>query len=193
MIASHFGFHHLSAGDLLEEEVKSGSDIGKLDNHHPEGTGKIGRSATRWRNYIDLRLSIANGACAAGVWTLKLTKLLSKGIATLFIFHRSMIKSFKMDGKLVPVEIVIELLHKAMHKRKDGKFLIDGFPRNEENRVAAENIMKIEPEFVLFFECSTETMTKRLLNRNQIDGERSIEEVFAAVKSVFSEGDQTGM
>ncbi|KAE9452103.1 hypothetical protein C3L33_15996, partial [Rhododendron williamsianum] len=133
MIASHFGFHHLSAGDLLEEEVKSGSDIG------------------------------------------------------------SMIKSFKMDGKLVPVEIVIELLHKAMHKRKDGKFLIDGFPRNEENRVAAENIMKIEPEFVLFFECSTETMTKRLLNRNQIDGERSIEEVFAAVKSVFSEGDQTGM
>lgn len=28
MIASHFGFHHLSAGDLLEEEVKSGSDIG---------------------------------------------------------------------------------------------------------------------------------------------------------------------
>lgn len=71
-----------------------------------------------------------------------------------------MIKSFKMDGKLVPVEIVIELLHKAMHKRKDGKFLIDGFPRNEENRVAAENIVRnsnflslfnVVPSFELLF------------------------------------------
>nr|CAD1827178.1 unnamed protein product [Ananas comosus var. bracteatus] len=57
------------------------------------------------------------------------------------------------------------------------KFLIDGFPRNEENRAAFENVTKITPEFVLFFDCSEEEMEKRLLNRNQGRDDDNIETI----------------
>ncbi|KAK2968798.1 hypothetical protein RJ640_028191 [Escallonia rubra] len=81
--------------------------------------------------------------------------------------YGALIKALKADGKLVPSEIVIKLLQQAMEENKVKKFLIDGFPRNNENRTAAEKLMQIDPEFVLFFECSEEVMTRRLLNRNQ--------------------------
>ena len=48
-------------------------------------------------------------------------------------------------------EVTIKLLQDAMLKSGNDKFLIDGFPRNEENRAAFEAITKIEPNFVLFF------------------------------------------
>ncbi|KAK3034556.1 hypothetical protein RJ639_033802, partial [Escallonia herrerae] len=106
-IAAHLGFCHLSAGELLDIEVESGSENG------------------------------------------------------------TMIKAFKMEGKLVPADMIIKLLQQAMEESITKKFLIDGFPRNNENRAAFENITKLEPEFVLFFECSNEVMRSRLLNRNQ--------------------------
>ncbi|XP_034709875.1 UMP-CMP kinase 4-like isoform X1 [Vitis riparia] len=128
---------------------------------------------------------------------------------------------YKKEGKIVPSEVTVKLLQQAMQGSTNNKFLIDGFPRNEENRTAFENIMKVEPDFVLFFYCSQEELTRRILNRNQgrvddniqaipkrfqvyfestlpvidyysskrkvqkIDAERSIEEVFEAVKSIF--------
>nr|DAD36388.1 TPA_asm: hypothetical protein HUJ06_007029 [Nelumbo nucifera] len=78
-----------------------------------------------------------------------------------------MIKNMK-EGKLVPSEITVELLQKAMQASENKKFLIDGFPRSEENRAAFEKIVRIEPEFVLFFDCPEEELTRRLLNRNQV-------------------------
>ncbi|KAJ6804600.1 UMP-CMP kinase 3-like [Iris pallida] len=161
-IVQHYGFTHLSAGDLLRAEIKSGSE---------------------------------NGA---------------------------MIQNMIKEGKIVPSEVTIKLLQKAMLDSGNDRFLIDGFPRNEENRAAFENVTKIEPEFVLFFECSEEEMERRLLNRHQgrdddnidtirkrfkvfvessipvvehydlrgkvrkIDAGRPIEEVFNAVKDTFS-------
>ncbi|KZV31592.1 UMP-CMP kinase 3, partial [Dorcoceras hygrometricum] len=161
-IVKHFGYTHLSAGDLLRAEIKSGSENG---------------------NMID-----------------------------------NMIK----DGKIVPSVVTIKLLQKAIFEDGNDKFLIDGFPRNEENRAAFESVTGIEPEFVLFFDCSEEEMEKRLLNRNQgraddnietirkrfkvflesslpvieyynakgkvrkIDATKPVEEVFEAVKSVFT-------
>uniref|UniRef100_A0A5B6Z091 adenylate kinase n=1 Tax=Davidia involucrata TaxID=16924 RepID=A0A5B6Z091_DAVIN len=161
-IAAHFEFRHLSVGDLLQEEIDSGSE---------------------------------NGA---------------------------MIQDFKKEGKLVPSDVVVKVVQRAMQGSKNKKFLIDGFPRNIENLAAAENIMKIDPDFVLFFDCSEEEMIRRSLNRNQgraddnietmrkrlkvfvectlpvinyyrlkekverIDGERPMEEVFEVVKSIFS-------
>lgn len=162
-IVEHFGFTHLSAGELLESEVKSGSETGK------------------------------------------------------------MIQEYKKEGKLVPSEIVVKLLQQAMQRSGNNKFLLDGFPRNERNRVAAEKILKIQPTVVLVFECSEEEMIRRVLHRNQgrvddnidtvkkrlkvykestlpvvdyfakmgkvrkIDAERSIEEVFESVKAILSE------
>lgn len=161
-IVQHFGFTHLSAGDLLRAEIKSGSENG------------------------------------------------------------TMIQNMIKEGKIVPSEVTIKLLQKAMQESGNDKFLIDGFPRNEENRAAFEAVTKIEPEFVLFFDCSEEEMERRLLNRNQgreddnietirkrfkvfldsslpviqhynsrgkvrkIDAGKPVEEVFEAVKIIFT-------
>jgi len=161
-IVEHFGYTHLSAGDLLRAEIKSGSENG------------------------------------------------------------TMIQNMITEGKIVPSEVTIKLLQRAMLESEYDKFLIDGFPRNEENRAAFERVTKIVPEFVLFFDCAEEEMELRLLNRNQgrvddnietirkrfkvfvesslpvieyyssrgkvrkIDAGRSVEEVFEAVKSIFS-------
>ncbi|CAI9770389.1 unnamed protein product [Fraxinus pennsylvanica] len=161
-IVEHFGYTHLSAGDLLRAEIKSGSENG------------------------------------------------------------TMIQNMIKEGKIVPSEVTIKLLQRAMQENGNDKFLIDGFPRNEENRANFESVTGIEPEFVLFFDCSEEEMEKRLLNRNQgreddnietirkrfkvymesslpvieyydskgkvrkIDAAQPVEEVFEAVKAVFT-------
>ncbi|PIA32600.1 hypothetical protein AQUCO_04400057v1 [Aquilegia coerulea] len=162
-IVEHFGFTHLSAGDLLRAEIKSGSENG------------------------------------------------------------TMIQNMIKEGKIVPSEVTVKLLQRAMQESDNDKFLIDGFPRNEENRAAFENVTGIVPEFVLFFDCSEEEMEKRLLSRNQgrdddnietikkrfnvfvesslpvieyygskgkvqkIDACKPVEEVFAAVKAIFTQ------
>ncbi|CAM8967245.1 unnamed protein product [Rhodiola kirilowii] len=164
-IVEHFGYTHLSAGDLLRAEIKSGSENG------------------------------------------------------------TMIQNMIKEGKIVPSEVTIKLLQKAMIESGNDKFLIDGFPRNEENRAAFEEVTKIVPEFVLFFECSEEEMERRLLGRNQgreddnietirkrfkvflesslpvveyydakgkvkkIDAAKPVENVFEAVKLIFSKKD----
>ncbi|XP_029123411.1 UMP-CMP kinase 3 isoform X2 [Elaeis guineensis] len=116
-IVKHFGFTHLSAGDLLRAEIKSGSKNG------------------------------------------------------------TMIQNMIKEGKIVPSEVTVKLLQKAMLESGNDKFLIDGFPRNEENRAAFENVTKIEPEFVLFFDCLEEEMVRRLLNRNQGRDDDNIETI----------------
>ncbi|CAI0402883.1 unnamed protein product [Linum tenue] len=166
-IVEHFGYTHLSAGDLLRAEIKSGSENG------------------------------------------------------------TMIQTMIKEGKIVPSEVTIKLLEKAILGIDNDKFLIDGFPRNEENRAAFEAVVrtKIEPEFVLFFDCPEEEMERRLLSRNQgreddnietirkrfkvfldsslpvveyyaakgkvkkIDAAKPVQEVFDAVKTIFTPKD----
>ncbi|KAL2319366.1 hypothetical protein Fmac_028335 [Flemingia macrophylla] len=108
-IVENFGYIHLSAGDLLREEIKSGSENG------------------------------------------------------------TMIQNMIKEGKIVPSEVTITLLQRAMEKSGKNKFLIDGFPRNEENRAAFEKVTGIEPAFVLYFDCPEEEMERRLLSRNQVE------------------------
>nr|GMC89407.1 UMP-CMP kinase 3 [Ipomoea batatas]GMC91253.1 UMP-CMP kinase 3 [Ipomoea batatas] len=171
-IVEHFGYTHLSAGDLLRAEIKSGSENG------------------------------------------------------------TMIQNMIKEGKIVPSEVTIALLQRAIQENGNDKFLIDGFPRNEENRAAFERVLititfdilqtGIQPDFVLFFDCPEEEMEKRLLSRNQgreddnietirkrfkvymesslpvieyykskekvqkIDAAKPVNEVFNAVKAVFT-------
>uniref|UniRef100_A0ACD5VGE1 Uncharacterized protein n=1 Tax=Avena sativa TaxID=4498 RepID=A0ACD5VGE1_AVESA len=106
-IVNQFGYTHLSAGDLLREEVKSNTEQG------------------------------------------------------------TMIQNFMHEGKLVPSDVSVRLLLKAMLASGNDKFLIDGFPRDEENREAYEKIINIDPEFVLLIDCSREEMERRILHRNQ--------------------------
>jgi len=111
-IVKHYGFVHLSAGDLLRAEMASGSKHGEM---------------------------IAN-----------------------------MIK----EGKIVPSAVTVGLLDKAMQLSDKNKFLIDGFPRNEENNQSWEKEMspKVNFAFVLFFECPEEVMQERLLKRGESSG-----------------------
>lgn len=76
------------------------------------------------------------------------------------------------NGQIVPSEITVSLLKKAMEKSSSSKFLIDGFPRNMENYDVWEKIVgeAANVPFVVNFECSEETLEKRLLKRSETSG-----------------------
>uniref|UniRef100_A0A7N0V320 adenylate kinase n=1 Tax=Kalanchoe fedtschenkoi TaxID=63787 RepID=A0A7N0V320_KALFE len=71
------------------------------------------------------------------------------------------------DGKIVPSDVTVKLIQREMQLSKNNKFLIDGFPRSEENRIAFERVVGVEPNVVLFFHCPEEEMVQRVLSRNQ--------------------------
>jgi UMP-CMP kinase len=52
-----------------------------------------------------------------------------------------MIQKMIEDGNIVPSEVTVRLLHKAMATSKSDKFLIDGFPRSDENRAVFELVV----------------------------------------------------
>nr|XP_010919050.1 probable UMP-CMP kinase 2 isoform X1 [Elaeis guineensis] len=79
----------------------------------------------------------------------------------------AMIRDIIKEGKIVPSEITVNLIRRAIESSKNHKILIDGFPRSDENRIAFERIVGVEPDLVLFFDCPEEEMVKRVLNRNQ--------------------------
>ena len=72
-------------------------------------------------------------------------------------------------GLMVPGDIVINLMKKAMKEAgwASKKFLIDGFPRNEENIDGWNRCIGDEAkvECVLYLDCSKETMIERVVGR----------------------------
>jgi len=88
---------------------------------------------------------------------------------------KSVIDQHIADGKLVPISIVIGLLRKAMDAYcGQGKFtfLIDGFPRSQENLSGWEQHVGDGADvlFCLFFDCPEDVLEKRLLNRGKTSG-----------------------
>ena len=83
-----------------------------------------------------------------------------------------LIKEYIKDGKIVPVEITIRLLLKAMQTSDRSQFLIDGFPRSIDNREGWEKQVgdQVEELFCLNFECTEEELEKRLLKRGETSG-----------------------
>ena len=69
----------------------------------------------------------------------------------------------------MPVEITVNLIKKAMkeHGWAEKKYLIDGFPRNEDNQTGWESVMadEVDLKFLLFLDCSEETMLERIMGR----------------------------
>ncbi len=86
-----------------------------------------------------------------------------------------LIKSYIKDGKIVPMEVTVQLLENAMteviekDKEGKGKFLIDGFPRKMDQALKFEESV-CPMKFVLFFDCPEEEMQKRLLERGKTSG-----------------------
>jgi UMP-CMP kinase len=89
--------------------------------------------------------------------------------------YGELIESYIQEGKIVPVEITCSLLESAMKKSGKDKFLIDGFPRNQNNlegwnKAVAQNVNLL---FVLFFECPREACVERCLGRGAAGSGRS--------------------
>jgi hypothetical protein len=90
------------------------------------------------------------------------------------------------EGKLVPSELTAKLILKAISNSSNNKFLIDGFPRNDENREIWDRVADIKPEFILFITGSEEEMERRVLNRKEGRDDDNIETIKKRFK-VFNE------
>lgn len=86
--------------------------------------------------------------------------------------NADLINSYIVEGKIVPVEITVALIREAMEKAisaadSKSRFLVDGFPRNEDNLTGWNKIMEgyAKVEFVLFLDCDIKIMIERCLSR----------------------------
>eukprot|EP00435_Cladocopium_sp_Y103_P031288 s2932_g7.t3 len=80
-------------------------------------------------------------------------------------FLGSEIEKHMANGSLVPDEIVLKLLKKAMVKHQDtNRFLLDGFPRSVEQAQCFERDIA-EVSFLLYLEASDDTMKQRIQGR----------------------------
>ena len=80
--------------------------------------------------------------------------------------NAALINKICLEGKIVPVEITVNLIKKAMKKQgwNTKKFLIDGFPRNQDNVDGWNRVIASEADvkFVLFLDCSQDKMIERI-------------------------------
>eukprot|EP00947_MAST-08B_sp_MAST-8B-sp1_P005181 g5181.t1 len=83
-----------------------------------------------------------------------------------------LINDYIARGAIVPVEITIALIQKAMAKSGKTKFLIDGFPRNADNVQGwYKNVGDAaDVRGVLFFDCPEAEMERRILERGKTSG-----------------------
>ena len=74
-----------------------------------------------------------------------------------------------LNGTLIPSEITIKILEKAVKENQHHKLLIDGFPRNNENLLCWVSCMqgKFGDESVLVFDCPEDICMKRILERSK--------------------------
>ncbi|XP_063685814.1 UMP-CMP kinase 1-like [Bolinopsis microptera] len=84
----------------------------------------------------------------------------------------ALIAGIMLEGRIVPSSITVNLLSRAIQKVSSQKtpnstFLIDGFPRTQENWSTWQEIIgeKANVRFMLFYECSESVCTDRVLNR----------------------------
>jgi len=99
----------------------------------------------------------------------------------------NMVAQMIKEGKIVPSEVTVGLLQKAMADSGQDKFLIDGFPRNRENRDAWERETGMDCDFVLFFDCPEDVMEARLLGRNEGRTDDNIETIRKRFKTFIND------
>lgn len=89
--------------------------------------------------------------------------------------YGELIEGHIKNGTIVPVEITCSLLERAMKNSGKENFLIDGFPRNQNNLEGWNKQMgdKVNLKFVLFFKCPLEVCTQRCLDRGAAGSGRS--------------------
>jgi len=102
-----------------------------------------------------------------------------------------LIEHYIREGMIVPVEITVKLLEKAMQQYENGKFLIDGFPRNTNNLDGWESEMKgkVDLKGVLFFDCPEDVCVERIVERGKSSGrvDDNIESLRKRFKTFYNE------
>lgn len=100
--------------------------------------------------------------------------------------YGSLIDDCMRNGKIVPVDITCSLLEAAMKKSSNNKFLIDGFPRNQDNLNGWNKQMsdKVDFQFVLFFDCSEEVCINRCLSRGKCGSGRPDDNIESLKKRI---------
>ena len=85
-----------------------------------------------------------------------------------------MIDKIIKDGEIVPVAVTCGLIKAAMEKQgwATKKFLVDGFPRNEDNYIGWNEVMgdSIELAGVLHFVVTEDELAERVLQRAESSG-----------------------
>jgi len=96
----------------------------------------------------------------------------------------SLIDGHIKAGTIVPVEITCSLLDRAMKNSGKQNFLIDGFPRNENNLQGWCKQMddKVDVKFVLFFNCPLEVCKERCLARGAAGSGRADDNIETLTK-----------
>ena len=83
-----------------------------------------------------------------------------------------MISEYIKEGKIVPVEVTVQLLVDAIAKDGGKRFLVDGFPRNTNNlsgwQLAVGDTLKLGG--VLSYEVAEDILEARLLTRGETSG-----------------------
>lgn len=90
-----------------------------------------------------------------------------------------MIDDFIKEGKIVPSSITVKLLRSAMERSGSKRFLIDGFPRSEENLQSWQREMEgvVDVDYLLFLDCPEDIMVQRVLQRGLSSGRSDDNEV----------------
>lgn len=113
ILVKKYNFIHISTGDLLRDEIKSGSALGKE------------------------------------------------------------IHDVIKDGKLVSSDLMVRLVQEKIEKNNyAGRYLLDGFPRGQENMDVWERVMSnwVDLKSVVYFDCTLEELKRRLLERGKTSG-----------------------
>ncbi|KAG7014819.1 hypothetical protein SDJN02_22448, partial [Cucurbita argyrosperma subsp. argyrosperma] len=99
------------------------------------------------------------------------------------------------EGKIVPSEVTIKLIQKEMELSDNYKFLIDGFPRSEDNRKAFEQIGRVDDNIdtikkrLKVFTALNLPVVNHYLEKGKlykINGVGTVDEIYKQVHPVFS-------
>jgi UMP-CMP kinase len=103
-----------------------------------------------------------------------------------------MIENYIREGKIVPVEVTVNLIRKAMARSGATKFLVDGFPRNFNNLEGWESVMAgaAAVDGVLYYEVGEDVLVSRLLKRAESSG-RSDDNIDTIIKRLRTYNEST--
>jgi len=99
-------------------------------------------------------------------------ELLRKEMNTNNSKYIQLIRQVIDDGKIVPAQITVDLLKKAMEESPTKKFIIDGFPRNFDNQYVFQNQLAehVDVPWVLFLSCGDDEQISRIMERAKTSG-----------------------